>query len=362
MPICFVSGDLFANEHHVQTFAHGCNCQGSMGAGIAKTFRARYPAMYEEYRRRCKAEPRQFNLGDCWLWEAENQPWVFNLGTQEGYWRSRASYEAIEASLREKMRQADARGVTSIAIPRIGVGYGGLSWRKVRVIIEAAFSDWPGTLVVYEEFVPGDATPDSGGVVATSDVRTQSAPDVSDPTTARSIYGASSQGLLDFEQTEQEVGEVSDVINFYSVSEGYGCFSNFSPHPIRLGGETWPTSEHYFQAMKFVGTPDEEEVRHAKSPMIAARMGRSRKRPLRKDWESVKDKLMHEAVLAKFTQHADLREILLATGDSVLVEHTANDAYWGDGGDGSGKNRLGQILMRVRSVLRGRVDVEEERP
>ena len=103
---------------------------------------------------------------------------------------------------------------------------------------------------------------------------------------------------------------------------------------------------------KFAGTPDEEAVRQAKSPMIAARMGRSRKRPLRKDWESVKDSIMHEAVLAKFTQHADLRETLLGTGDAVIVEHTANDAYWGDGGDGSGRNRLGQILMQVREELR----------
>jgi ribA/ribD-fused uncharacterized protein len=87
--------------------------------------------------------------------------------------------------------------------------------------------------------------------------------------------------------------------------------------------------------------------------MIAARLGRSRKRPLRKDWESVKDRVMHEAVLTKFTQHADLREILLGTGDSKIVEHTENDSYWGDGGDGSGKNRLGQILMGVRDVLRG---------
>ncbi len=61
---------------------------------------------------------------------------------------------------------------------------------------------------------------------------------------------------------------------------------------------------------------------------------------------------MHEAVLAKFTQHADLRAILLATGDLMIVEHTENDHYWGDGGDGSGKNRLGAILMRVRDELR----------
>ena len=101
---------------------------------------------------------------------------------------------------------------------------------------------------------------------------------------------------------------MDDVINFYAVSDNHGCFSNFSPHPIRLKGKTWPTSEHYFQAQKFAGTPDEEEVRQAKSPMVAARMGRSRKRPLRKDWESVKESIMYEAVLAKFTQHADLRD------------------------------------------------------
>ncbi len=134
MPIRYVSGDLFHNAHDAQAFAHGCNCQGSMGAGIAKNFRARYPEMYEEDRRRCKAEPRQFNLGECWLWKADNQLWVFNLGTQEGYWRARASYEAIDTALRSMRQQADVEGITRIAVSRIGVGYGGLSWKKVRAI------------------------------------------------------------------------------------------------------------------------------------------------------------------------------------------------------------------------------------
>ena len=52
-------------------------------------------------------------------------------------------------------QQADAEGIERIAIPRIGVGYGGLSWKKVRAIVEEVFGDWPGTLVVYEEYVPG---------------------------------------------------------------------------------------------------------------------------------------------------------------------------------------------------------------
>jgi O-acetyl-ADP-ribose deacetylase (regulator of RNase III) len=153
MPIEFVSGDLFRNEFHAQAFAHGCNCQGAMGAGIAETFRARYPEMYEEYRRRCKAKPRAFNLGDCWLWKADGQPWVFNLGTQEGYWRARASYQAVEQALTVLRTRADREGVRTVAMPRIGVGYGGLSWKKVREIIERVFAGWDGMLYVYEDYI-----------------------------------------------------------------------------------------------------------------------------------------------------------------------------------------------------------------
>ena len=143
-----------------------------------------------------------------------------------------------------------------------------------------------------------------------------------------------------------------DAINFYLVGDDYGCFSNFAASPIRLGGKSWPTSEHYFQAQKFEDEGKREEIRKAKSPMIAARLGRDRKTKLRGDWESVKVSVMTDAVRAKFTQHDDLRAVLLSTGDAKLVEHTENDDYWGDGGDGSGKNMLGQILMRIRAELK----------
>ena len=146
---------------------------------------------------------------------------------------------------------------------------------------------------------------------------------------------------------------MAQMIHFYRVSDEYGYFSNFSRHPVRLRGKVWPTSEHYFQAQKFTETEQQETIRKVKSPMIAARMGRDRKKPLRADWEAVKDNVMREGVRAKFTQHADLREALLSTGDAVLVEHTERDSYWGDGGDGSGQNMLGRILMEIREELRG---------
>lgn len=143
-----------------------------------------------------------------------------------------------------------------------------------------------------------------------------------------------------------------EVIKFYSVNDEYGEFSNFAPYPIKLKGKTWATSEHYFQAMKFTDKAYQEKIRKNSSPMHSARLGRSRKVKLRKDWESVKDSVMFEAVKAKFTQHDNLRELLLSTKEAKIIEHTENDSYWGDGGDGSGKNRLGQILMQVRDQLR----------
>ncbi len=148
------------------------------------------------------------------------------------------------------------------------------------------------------------------------------------------------------------------TILFYSVGDDYGCFSNFSAHAFELDGKHWPTSEHYFQAQKFAGTPHEEAIRRANSPMLAARMGRSRKRPLRRDWESAKDNVMRRAVLKKFETHEDIQEILLATGDEKIVEDTTRDYYWGCGSKGNGKNKLGLILMEVRQILRQREDDE----
>jgi N-glycosidase YbiA len=141
-------------------------------------------------------------------------------------------------------------------------------------------------------------------------------------------------------------------VRFYSVTDEFGDFSNFAAYPITLDGEVWPTAEHYFQAQKFEDRAHRRRIRNAKSPMVAARLGRDRKQKLRRDWESVKVEVMRRAVRAKFQQHDDLRDLLLGTGEAKIVEHTENDAYWGDGGDGSGKNMLGQILMEVRSELR----------
>lgn len=142
-------------------------------------------------------------------------------------------------------------------------------------------------------------------------------------------------------------------IEFYGEkSRHYGFLSNFFPAAITIAGREYKTNEHYFQSKKFDGTEHEQAIIDARSPSMAKRMGRSRSFPLRSDWERIKCDVMLECVRAKFTQHPDLRQRLLETGDAKLIEHTTRDSYWGDGGDGSGKNMLGKILMRVRSELR----------
>lgn len=141
------------------------------------------------------------------------------------------------------------------------------------------------------------------------------------------------------------------TIRFYKVNDKYGCFSNFSKHGFELDGKYWPTSEHYFQAQKFVGSIYEEEIRVVESPMDAANMGRDRDKPLRSDWEEVKDEVMKKAVLQKFLTHPDIREILISTSPEEIIEETTSDYYWGCGTKGTGKNVLGKILMEVRSTL-----------
>jgi N-glycosidase YbiA len=144
-------------------------------------------------------------------------------------------------------------------------------------------------------------------------------------------------------------------IYFYSTRDKYGCFSNFSAHGFERDGFYWRTSEHYFQAQKFADHPEHvEAVRLARTPKEAATMGRERNRPLRTDWESVKDNIMREAVLKKFETHEDIREILLSTASEDLIEKTSGDYYWGCGSNGAGKNMLGKILMETRELLRAR--------
>jgi ribA/ribD-fused uncharacterized protein len=145
------------------------------------------------------------------------------------------------------------------------------------------------------------------------------------------------------------------TIYFYVAKEKpYGCFSNFAYYGFNLDGQWWMTSEHYYQSQKFITSEPEwaKCISEASTPTEAAKLGRDRSHHLRSDWDEVKDQVMFNAVLTKFKTHSDIREILLGTGDELIVENSPTDYYWGIGAQGTGKNKLGEILMKVRVQLR----------
>jgi len=135
-----------------------------------------------------------------------------------------------------------------------------------------------------------------------------------------------------------------------SFSGEYRCFSNFSAHPVG----PYATSEHGFQAKKATNQKDHDYVASAETPAAAKWRGKQIK--MRADWDQVKDNEMLHLVFNKFLQHRDIGDILIATGDALLIEGNYwKDDYWGmvknEQGDWVGKNVLGITLMVVRKTL-----------
>ena len=175
------------------------------------------------------------------------------------------------------------------------------------------------------------------------------------------------------------------AIKFYSrLANEYIGFSNFASTPFTMGDEqfprpdgsnypefttmpgaagaaaraggggptTWPTVEHYYQAMKFPDDPMwQEDIRRTPTPARAKKMGLSRDHPLRGDWDTIKERVMKKALLAKFRQNPGLLSLLQKTGDKPLVEASPGDSYWGAGRTGKGQNRMGVLLAEVRTEM-----------
>ena len=129
----------------------------------------------------------------------------------------------------------------------------------------------------------------------------------------------------------------------------YMFLSNFYACSVTCDGITYPSSEAAFQAYKTLDVNERLKFTQM-SPIVAKRAGKTV--PLRSDWQDVKIQLMLSILFAKFTQNEDLKQLLIDTGDSLLVEgNTWHDYFWGVC-DGQGKNYLGKCLMSVRETLR----------
>lgn len=155
-------------------------------------------------------------------------------------------------------------------------------------------------------------------------------------------------------RTVPVVSRDDGAIRFYRANEKpYGAFSNLYPRPIEFEGRVYPTSEHAYQAGKASKPVVREWILSAPTPSLAAMAAHGLYVwDVVPNWAQIKFDRMRAVLRAKFNQHADLKNLLLSTGDARLVEAgTVNNAVnrlWGEV-DGKGENTLGVMLMELRS-------------
>lgn len=155
------------------------------------------------------------------------------------------------------------------------------------------------------------------------------------------------------EQLKLDVPEVQ----FYRANEKpYGAFSNLYRRMIIFEGRECPTAEHAYQAGKARKEAVKEWILSAPSPSLVAMAAHGLYTwDIVPNWSTIKFDRMRQVLRAKFTQHNDLKELLLSTGEARLVEVGKVDnpvnRVWGEV-NGKGKNMLGILLMELRAELR----------
>lgn len=134
----------------------------------------------------------------------------------------------------------------------------------------------------------------------------------------------------------------------YRYTNTFG-FSNFSKHPVIIKNiGKFPTIEAAFQAHKNLNDKNYvDSLMKCNSGLMARYIGNSIT-PI-DNWEENKLQIMEKLIKLKFDQNEDIREILLNTGLRPLIEHSKDDIFWSDNGDGTGQNNLGKILTKVRN-------------
>ena len=134
----FKTGDIFTED--VEAIVNTVNCVGVMGRGIAIQFKRRFPENFKVYASACKHAEVQ--PGRMFVYETgilTNPKYVINFPTKR-HWRGKSRMEDIESGLANLVRVITEKGITSIALPPLGCGLGGLEWSEVKPRIEQNFS------------------------------------------------------------------------------------------------------------------------------------------------------------------------------------------------------------------------------
>lgn len=145
----FQRGDILQAD--AEALVNTVNCVGIMGRGIALQFRKEFPENYDAYRAVC--DRGELHLGMMLVFSLnrlQSPRYIINFPTKR-HWKGNSRIEDIRAGLKSLVEEVRQRGITSVAVPPLGCGLGGLNWDQVRPLIEEAFSHLPGVRVlVYE--------------------------------------------------------------------------------------------------------------------------------------------------------------------------------------------------------------------
>ncbi len=140
----YLTGNLFQSP--AQTLVNTVNTVGVMGKGIAKQFKARYPDMFADYKKYC--DDKSLTTGKLWLYRTPNR-WILNFPTKQ-HWRSKSRVEWIHAGLEKFAATYAEQGITSIAMPQLGCGNGGLDWEtQVQPVVENVLGDLEIPIYIY---------------------------------------------------------------------------------------------------------------------------------------------------------------------------------------------------------------------
>lgn len=138
-------------EANAEALVNTVNCVGIMGKGIALQFKQAYPENFRQYEKACRAkevQPGRMFVVSCN--NLFNPRYIINFPTKR-HWRGKSRIEDIQSGLKALILEVKELGITSIAVPPLGCGNGGLSWKTVKPLIESAFSDLPNVQVLLFE-------------------------------------------------------------------------------------------------------------------------------------------------------------------------------------------------------------------
>ncbi|CCW61137.1 unnamed protein product [Phytomonas sp. EM1] len=145
------------------------------------------------------------------------------------------------------------------------------------------------------------------------------------------------------------------IVKFHDVQDPkYGMLSPLSPHPVVIRHHQYPSLHHYFLCERFKDFPVEQRIQRATTTWELDRLVKEAEANgyQRTEWNRIKLDVMLLGTYFKFKQNEEPRKVLLSTEQCVLVDHTIKDDFWGDNGNGTGKNLMGVTLMVVRDRLR----------